>query len=49
MTTFLAILLPLAVVIGFVGVLVGAKIGQVLIIAAAILAGMDLVLVLAGR
>lgn len=49
MPIFLAILLPLAVLLGAVGALIGGKTGQVLLVAAAILAGVDLVLVLTGR
>lgn len=49
MSTFLAILLPLAVLLVAVGALIGGQIGRVLLIAAAILSGVDLVLVLTGR
>ncbi|HEX3778417.1 MAG TPA: hypothetical protein VHX38_02035 [Pseudonocardiaceae bacterium] len=49
MTLFPAILLPLAVLLGMLGALVGGNAGRVLLIAAAILAGVDLVLVLLGR
>jgi hypothetical protein len=48
-TLFPAILLPLAVLLGMLGALVGGNAGRVLLIAAAILAGVDLVLVLLGR
>ena len=48
-TLFLAVLLPLAVLVIGLGVLIGGNVGRVLLIAGCILAGVDLVLVLTGR
>lgn len=49
MRVFLAVLLPLAVLLLGVGALVGGDLGRVLLIAGTVLAGVDVVLVLAGR
>ena len=42
----LALLLPLAVLIGFLGLAIGGRIAQVAVIAAAVLAGVDVVYLL---
>ena len=47
MDTFWLILLPLAVVLGFFGLAIGGRTQQVLVLAACILAGVDLVYLLA--
>lgn len=49
MTLFLAVLLPLAILVLGLGALIGGDVGRVLMIAGCILAGVDLVLVLTGR
>jgi hypothetical protein len=46
MDVFRAVLLPLAVLVLGIGVLVGGKVGHVLIIAGTVLAGVAVVLVL---
>lgn len=44
----LALLLPLAVLLGFLGVLLGGKVGHALLVVACVLAGVQVVLVLVG-
>lgn len=48
MSLLLALLLPLAVFLGLLGVVVGGRVGHILVIAATILGGFAVLLVLVG-